>query len=104
MTLVVVLRCVRSVQEVGRSYGIDLVCPPASLCTDNAAMIAWAAIEYATSDRHDLDAMLSHEAGALDDGPYGVQIRPRWPLGVDYRDWPPTEQGRDSAAETRSSS
>ena len=84
-----------SVQRVGRSYGIDLVCPPASLCTDNAAMIAWAAIEYAASDLHDLNGMVSNEAGALNDGPYGVQIRSRWPLGVDYRDWP-TELGRDS--------
>jgi hypothetical protein len=65
-------------------------------------MIAWAAIEYATSEEHDLNGMVSHEAGALNDGPYGVQIRPRWPLGVDYRDWC-TEEDRDSSGLTRGS-
>lgn len=93
--------CVGSVQRVGQSYGIDLICPPASLCTDNAAMIAWAAIEYAISDQHDLNGMVSSEAGALDDGPYGVQIRSRWPLGVDYREWP-AEHGQDIADEVHS--
>jgi len=43
--------------------GFDLVVPPAWLCTDNAAMIAWAALER----RQDPDA--------LDFAP-----RPRWPL------------------------
>jgi N6-L-threonylcarbamoyladenine synthase len=89
------LTCVRAgvhvrvcrVERVGMSYGIELVCPPPSLCTDNAAMIAWAAIEYATSDEHDLNGMISREADFLDDGAYGVQIRSRWPLGVDYREW-----------------
>lgn len=89
-------------QQVGQSYGIDLVCPPPSLCTDNAAMIAWAAIEYARSEQHDLCGMVSHEVGALDDGPYGVQIRPRWPLGVDYRDWC-AEENRGSLAPTHGS-
>lgn len=40
------------------------IAPPAQLCTDNAAMIAWAGLE-----RHRL---------ALEDGDAG--IRPRWPL------------------------
>jgi N6-L-threonylcarbamoyladenine synthase len=41
------------------------VAPPASLCTDNAAMIAWAGIERL-------------RAGAEDESM--VAARPRWPL------------------------
>jgi N6-L-threonylcarbamoyladenine synthase len=45
--------------------GYAFVAPPIKLCTDNAAMIAWAGIEYLRLGRHD----------ALD-----VAARPRWPL------------------------
>jgi N6-L-threonylcarbamoyladenine synthase len=54
--------------------GFDLVVPPAWLCTDNAAMIAWAALER----RQDPDG--------LDFAP-----RPRWPLDPDAA--PPPGRG-----------
>jgi N6-L-threonylcarbamoyladenine synthase len=41
-----------------------MVAPPPALCTDNAAMIAWAGIERIAAGRAD--------------GP--VAARPRWPL------------------------
>jgi N6-L-threonylcarbamoyladenine synthase len=33
------------------AYGMELIAPPIKLCTDNAAMIAWVALEYAQSGR-----------------------------------------------------
>jgi N6-L-threonylcarbamoyladenine synthase len=49
---------------VAAEAGLPFVAPPLALCTDNAAMIAWAAIERA-------------RAGLL---PGPVTARPRWPL------------------------
>ena len=46
-------------------YNIQLIVPPAKLCTDNAAMIAWAGIEYAMRDQPS-DMLFAP--------------RPRWPL------------------------
>ncbi len=46
-------------------HGVRLVVPPPALCTDNAAMVAWAAIER-------------REAGLADDP--DMAARPRWPL------------------------
>lgn len=51
--------------EVAREFDAEWVQPPASLCTDNAAMIAWAGIEY----------HLAGQPSSLDFAP-----RPRWPL------------------------
>jgi N6-L-threonylcarbamoyladenine synthase len=45
--------------------GVRFVAPPLALCTDNAAMIAWAGVERA-------------RAGRLPDP--GIVARPRWPL------------------------
>jgi N6-L-threonylcarbamoyladenine synthase len=52
----------------------QIVVPPARLCTDNAAMIAWAALE-----RHDQPDQLDFEP------------RPRWPLDPDAS--PPPGRG-----------
>jgi N6-L-threonylcarbamoyladenine synthase len=48
--------------------GLRLVTPPAALCTDNGAMIAWAGIERLS-------------LGLVDDMTFAA--RPRWPLDAD---------------------
>ncbi|MBL8805344.1 MAG: tRNA (adenosine(37)-N6)-threonylcarbamoyltransferase complex transferase subunit TsaD [Rhodospirillales bacterium] len=52
-------------QRVAADAGLTLVAPPLRLCTDNAAMIAWAGLErFARGNRSPLD----------------TACRPRWPL------------------------
>lgn len=48
-----------------RAAGAEFIAPPLALCTDNAAMIAYAGLER-------------FEAGAMDD--LSLRARPRWPL------------------------
>ena len=55
----------RRLERVAAEGGLDLVAPPVRLCTDNAAMIAWAGIERLRRGLID----------GLDFAP-----RPRWPL------------------------
>ena len=55
----------KSLEELAGSRGLRFVAPPLELCTDNAAMIAWAGIERLRQ-------------GASD--PLDVAARPRWPL------------------------
>jgi len=52
--------------EVAAAGGTHLVAPPPALCTDNAAMIAWAGIERLRLGLRD---------------PLDFAPRPRWPLG-----------------------
>jgi N6-L-threonylcarbamoyladenine synthase len=52
-------------ERVAREAGAAFVAPPLSLCTDNAAMIAWAGIERS-------------RAGIAPDA--AITARPRWPL------------------------
>ncbi|MEO0499583.1 MAG: tRNA (adenosine(37)-N6)-threonylcarbamoyltransferase complex transferase subunit TsaD [Pseudomonadota bacterium] len=54
--------------DLAATHGLPLVAPPPALCTDNAAMIAWAGIER-------------HAAGHTD--PLDVPARARWPLDED---------------------
>lgn len=54
-----------ALETVSRDMGADFVAPPLALCTDNAAMIAWAGIER-------------FRAGETDD--MTLAARPRWPL------------------------
>jgi N6-L-threonylcarbamoyladenine synthase len=51
--------------QLGREIGLPLVAPPAVLCTDNGAMIAWAGIER----------LRRGSSSGLD-----APARPRWPL------------------------
>ncbi len=59
-------KAIRAMLEtVSDRAGVDFLAPPLRLCTDNAAMIAWAGIEHL---RADLPV------------PGGFLARPRWPL------------------------
>ncbi|MGP1358811.1 MAG: tRNA (adenosine(37)-N6)-threonylcarbamoyltransferase complex transferase subunit TsaD, partial [Roseicyclus sp.] len=52
-------------EAVAAEAGLTLLAPPLALCTDNAAMIAYA-------------GLLAYEAGQFDD--MTLSARPRWPL------------------------
>ncbi len=69
-----------SLLDVCAAAGVRFVAPPAALCTDNAAMIAWAGIERFRTGRRD-DMTLA--------------ARPRWPL--DERATPMLGGGRRGA-------
>jgi len=55
----------QTLARVGADSGLELLAPPLRLCTDNAAMIAWAGIER-------------FRLGLIDDLDFAP--RPRWPL------------------------
>ena len=67
-------------EEVAASHGATLVAPPVRLCTDNGAIVAWAAAE----------AMTVRGPDALT-----LTARPRWPL--DARAAPMLGSGRKGA-------
>ena len=54
-----------NLKKLAMKCGVTFIAPPINLCTDNAAMIAWAGIEY-------------YRLGVRDDMSLGA--RPRWPL------------------------
>ena len=61
------LRLRERLAALASDAGLGFVAPPVALCTDNAAMIAWAGLERL---RHGLVDSLS------------APVRPRWPLGA----------------------
>ncbi len=56
-----------ALQEVCLHEGMTLIAPPAALCTDNAAMVAWAGLERL-------------QLGLIDDLDFAP--KPRWPLAA----------------------
>jgi len=64
--------------DTAAKNGFRLSVPPAALCTDNAAMIAWAALER-------------HHQDASDSDDFDFAPRPRWPL--DGHATPPPGRG-----------
>lgn len=62
-------RAVRAALEaLAAGHGLPFVAPPLGLCTDNAAMIAWAGLERFHLGQSD---------------PLDIAARPRWPLDPD---------------------
>jgi N6-L-threonylcarbamoyladenine synthase len=57
-----------SLRRLAEARGFAFHVPPAQLCSDNAAMIAWAGAERLA-------------LGLID--PLGAAVRPRWPLDLD---------------------
>lgn len=57
-----------ALEALAADHGLPFIAPPLALCTDNAAMIAWAGLERL-------------ELGQSD--PLDVAARPRWPLDPD---------------------
>ncbi|KAM7508764.1 hypothetical protein LguiA_019217 [Lonicera macranthoides] len=64
--------------QVVNKNGLQLLCPPPSLCTDNGVMVAWTGIEHFRVGRFDPPP----PANELEDTK--VDLRPRWPLGEEY--------------------
>ncbi|KAL4859186.1 putative aldo-keto reductase 2 [Chlorella vulgaris] len=69
-------RFIRSqLTAVAQRAGLELVCPPPRLCTDNGVMVAWAGVE-----RLQLGLEEAPPAAAeLGEGEW-LDLRPRWPL------------------------
>ena len=57
-----------ALETVAGQHGLAFIAPPLKLCTDNAAMIAWAGLERFALGQSD---------------PLDVSARPRWPLDPD---------------------
>ncbi|CAJ1949782.1 unnamed protein product [Sphenostylis stenocarpa] len=63
---------------VVKKNGLQLLCPPPQLCTDNGVMIAWTGIEHFRMGRYD------PPPPAEEPEDFVYDIRPRWPLGEEF--------------------
>ncbi|XP_042509843.1 probable tRNA N6-adenosine threonylcarbamoyltransferase, mitochondrial [Macadamia integrifolia] len=75
--------------EVVKKKGLQLVCPPPNLCTDNGVMVAWTGIEHFRLGRYDPPPPPDEPEDSVFD------LRPRWPLGEEY------SEGRSEARSMR---
>ncbi|GAB2271999.1 glutamated carboxypeptidase [Dionaea muscipula] len=75
--------------HVAKKRGLQLVCPPPGLCTDNGVMIAWTGIEHLRLGRFDPPPPADEPKDAW------LDVRPRWPLGEEYT------EGRSKARSMR---
>ncbi|KAJ4747254.1 tRNA N6-adenosine threonylcarbamoyltransferase [Rhynchospora pubera] len=64
--------------DVAGRNGLELVCPPPRLCTDNGVMIAWTGIEHYLMGRFDPPPPPNEPED------FQYDLRPRWPLGEEY--------------------
>ncbi|KAJ4955989.1 hypothetical protein NE237_012772 [Protea cynaroides] len=64
--------------ELVKKKGLQLVCPPPSLCTDNGVMVAWTGIEHFRLGRFDPPPPPDEPEDTVFD------LRPRWPLGEEH--------------------
>ncbi|XP_021756288.1 probable tRNA N6-adenosine threonylcarbamoyltransferase, mitochondrial [Chenopodium quinoa] len=64
--------------QIAKNIGLQLVCPPPSLCTDNGVMVAWTGIEHFQMGRFDPPPPADEPEDTVYD------LRPRWPLGEEY--------------------
>ncbi|CAL5381519.1 unnamed protein product [Camellia sinensis] len=72
-------QCVRArLNHVVTKNGLQLVCPPPSLCTDNGVMVAWTGIEHFRVGRFDPPPPADEAEDTI------LDLRPRWPLGDEY--------------------
>ncbi|KAJ7950964.1 glycoprotease 1 [Quillaja saponaria] len=74
---------------VVKRNGLQLVCPPPSLCTDNGVMVAWTGIEHFRMGRFDPPPPVDEPEDSVYD------LRPRWPLGEEHT------EGRSEARSLR---
>ncbi|XP_021748663.1 probable tRNA N6-adenosine threonylcarbamoyltransferase, mitochondrial [Chenopodium quinoa] len=65
-------------EQIAKNKGLQLVCPPPSLCTDNGVMVAWTGIEHFQMGRFDPPPPADEPEDTVYD------LRPRWPLGEEY--------------------
>ncbi|KAE9460001.1 hypothetical protein C3L33_08094, partial [Rhododendron williamsianum] len=72
--------------QVVKKKGLELVCPPPSLCTDNGVMIAWTGIEHFRVGRFDPPppADKAEDTIVYQLSKMKLDLRPRWPLGEEY--------------------
>lgn len=71
----------RRLGAVAEGVGVELVCPPGKLCTDNGVMVAWAGLEKVMAPGGEgLLVMMMEQKEEEEEEEEWVDLRPRWPL------------------------